>query len=61
MEKGAVAGIKDRRDDCAHEVQQGERAITNFLGGIGFAGALVLLAGFIALVLFEMLREDLRV
>jgi hypothetical protein len=33
----------------------------NFLGGIGFAGALVLLAGFTALVLFEMLREDLRV
>jgi hypothetical protein len=33
----------------------------NFLGGIGFAGALVLLAGFVALVLFEMLREDLRV
>jgi hypothetical protein len=33
----------------------------SFLGGIGFAGALVLLAGLIALVLVEMLREDLSV
>jgi hypothetical protein len=31
--------------------------MTVFLGGIGFAGVLVLLAGFIAFVLFEMLRE----
>jgi hypothetical protein len=33
----------------------------SFLGGIGIAGALVLLAGFIALVLFEMPREVLGV
>jgi hypothetical protein len=44
------------RQNRNHPPQQGQRAMTDFLG-IGFAGMLVLLAGFIAFVLFEMLTE----